>query len=81
MGQVLMADTITQKGRDSLDNGEFDDDPCAALIMEVLSRAVTMDKDNCLQLCQELVDTFGSYELAVTALRDGKVNIEFVRRH
>jgi hypothetical protein len=76
-----MAETISQKGKDSLDNGEFDDNPYAALILEVMRGAGSMNKNNCLQICQILVDRFGSVEAALEAWRAGEVSIEFVKTH
>jgi len=67
-----IAGKITQAGLDALQNGEIDD-PNMELMLEVIAQVGTMNRDNCIKICMQLCDEFGSVEMALFAVRNGHI--------
>ena len=73
---------MTKKGRRVLGeirrDGISDTDLDLALLMEVASRMKNGTLENLLELTVELLEHYGSYEAAISALRNGEVGLEKV---
>ena len=66
--------SISKDGLDALRNaGPVE--PEEELILEVMSRVVSISQENAMSLCNQLCEKFGSVEGALTALRSGDVLI------
>lgn len=69
---------LSAKGRQALAEGDWEhDDDEAALMVEVVARTGDngITKSNCIRVCNELIEQFGGAAPAITALREGRVDI------
>ena len=71
-----IAGKITKSGLKALKDGEVDD-PNMELMLLVMSCVGVMNRDNCIRLCMQLCDEYGSAEMACMAIRAG--DVEFTK--
>jgi hypothetical protein len=69
---MALAGRITKVGLKALQDGEIDD-PNMELMLLVMANVDMMTKDNCIRICIQLRDEYGSSENAIQAIHDGEV--------
>jgi hypothetical protein len=73
---MALAGRITKVGLKALQNGEIDD-PNMELMLLVMANVDMMTKDNCIRICIQLRDDYGSSENAIQAIHDG--DVQFIK--
>jgi hypothetical protein len=73
---MALAGRITKVGLKALQNGEIDD-PNMELMLLVMANVDMMTRDNCIRICIQLRDDYGSPENAIQAIHDG--DVQFIK--
>jgi hypothetical protein len=73
---MALAGRITKVGLKALQNGEIDD-PNMELMLLVMANVDMMTRDNCIRICIQLRDDYGSSENAIQAIHDG--DVQFIK--
>jgi hypothetical protein len=69
---MALVGRITKVGLKALQNGEIDD-PNMELMLLVMANVDMITRDNCIRICIQLRDDYGSPENAIQAIHDGDV--------
>jgi hypothetical protein len=69
---MALAGRITKVGLKALQDGEIDD-PNMELMLLVMANVDVMTRDNCIRICIQLQDEYGSAGNAIQAIHDGGV--------